>query len=59
MLWAGIIGKLGIVALLIGWESLMRLTDPVAIDFGQATVVAVVVTVVAKCRHIRGGASLA
>lgn len=37
---------LGIVALLIGWESLMRLTNPVAIDFGQATVVAVVGLVV-------------
>lgn len=37
---------LGIVALLIGWESLMRLTNPVAIDFGQATLVAVVGLVV-------------
>ena len=37
---------LGIVALLITWESLMRLTNPVAIDFGQATVVAVVGLVV-------------
>jgi cation diffusion facilitator family transporter len=37
---------LGIVALLIGWESLMRLSNPVSIDFGQATVVAVVGLVV-------------
>lgn len=32
---------LGVVALLIGWESFLRLADPVAIDFTQATVVAV------------------
>ena len=37
---------LAVVALLIGWESLLRLTNPVAIDFGQATVVAVVGLVV-------------
>jgi cation diffusion facilitator family transporter len=33
---------LGVVALLIGWESLVRLMSPVAIDFGQATAVAVI-----------------
>ena len=33
---------LGVVALLIGWESLVRLANPVGIDFGQATVVAVI-----------------
>ncbi|WYK06951.1 CDF family Co(II)/Ni(II) efflux transporter DmeF [Cereibacter sphaeroides f. sp. denitrificans] len=33
---------LAVVALLIGWESAMRLLDPVPIDFGQATVVAVI-----------------
>lgn len=32
---------LAIIALLIGWESLQRLFAPVAIDFAQATVVAV------------------
>lgn len=33
---------LGVVALLIGWESLVRLTNPVSIDFTQATVVAII-----------------
>lgn len=33
---------LGIVAILIGWESFLRLTNPVAINFPQATVVAVI-----------------
>jgi cation diffusion facilitator family transporter len=33
---------LGVVALLIGWESLVRLANPVSIDFTQATVVAVI-----------------
>ncbi len=33
---------LGVVALLIGWESFVRLANPVGIDFGQATVVAIV-----------------
>lgn len=33
---------LGVVALLIGWESFVRLANPVGIDFGQATVVAVI-----------------
>lgn len=33
---------LALVALLIGWESAMRLVDPVPISFGQAIVVAVV-----------------
>lgn len=33
---------LGVVALLIGWESVVRLMAPVAINFGQATVVAVI-----------------
>ncbi|KQY13126.1 CDF family Co(II)/Ni(II) efflux transporter DmeF [Rhizobium sp. Root482] len=33
---------LALIALLIGWESLMRLYSPVAIDFSQAIVVAVV-----------------
>lgn len=33
---------LGIVALLIGWESFLRLTNPVAINFTQATIVAVI-----------------
>ena len=33
---------LGVVALLIGWESFVRLAYPVGIDFGQATVVAVI-----------------
>lgn len=33
---------LALVALLIGWESLMRLYSPVAIDFRQAIVVAVI-----------------
>jgi len=37
---------LGVVALLIGWESLVRLANPVGIDFGQATVVAVIGLVV-------------
>lgn len=37
---------LGIVALLIGWESFLRLTSPVTIDFAQATVVAVIGLVV-------------
>ena len=37
---------LGVVALLIGWESFVRLANPVGIDFGQATVVAVVGLVV-------------
>ncbi|MCO5733135.1 CDF family Co(II)/Ni(II) efflux transporter DmeF [Rhizobium sp. SSA_523] len=31
---------LGLIALLIGWESLLRFYRPVAIDFGQAIVVA-------------------
>ncbi|WP_096787675.1 CDF family Co(II)/Ni(II) efflux transporter DmeF [Rhodobacter sp. CZR27] len=35
-----------VVALLIGWESLMRLADPVPIDFGQAIAVAVLGLVV-------------
>ncbi len=33
---------LALIALLIGWESLMRLYSPVAIDFPQAITVAVV-----------------
>lgn len=33
---------LGLVAVLIGWESLNRLVNPVGIDFAQATVVAVI-----------------
>ena len=33
---------LAFVALLIGWESLLRLYDPVAIDFSQAITVAVI-----------------
>lgn len=33
---------LGVVALLIGWESLARLVNPVEIDFTQATIVAVI-----------------
>jgi len=33
---------LALVALLIGWESLLRLANPVPIDFGQAILVAVV-----------------
>jgi Co/Zn/Cd efflux system component len=33
---------LALVALLIGWESLMRLYSPVAIDFQQAIIVAVI-----------------
>ena len=33
---------LALVALLIGWESLLRLYDPVAIDFSQAITVAVI-----------------
>jgi cation diffusion facilitator family transporter len=33
---------LALVALLIGWESLMRLANPVAISFGQAIAVAVI-----------------
>jgi cation diffusion facilitator family transporter len=33
---------LALIALLIGWESLLRLANPVAIDFDQAIVVAVV-----------------
>ena len=33
---------LGVVALLIGWESFVRLASPVGIDFGQATIVAVI-----------------
>lgn len=33
---------LGVVALLIGWESLVRLANPVSINFTQATVVAVI-----------------
>ncbi|MBL3569945.1 CDF family Co(II)/Ni(II) efflux transporter DmeF [Rhodovulum visakhapatnamense] len=33
---------LGVVALLIGWESLMRLVDPVGIHFGEAIAVAVI-----------------
>ncbi len=33
---------LGVVALLIGWESFLRLANPVGIDFGRATVVAVI-----------------
>lgn len=37
---------LGIVALLIAWESMLRLTAPVHIDFTQATVVAVIGLVV-------------
>jgi cation diffusion facilitator family transporter len=37
---------LGIVALLIGWESLVRLANPVDINFGQATVVAIIGLVV-------------
>ncbi|MCF8485016.1 MAG: CDF family Co(II)/Ni(II) efflux transporter DmeF [Rhodobacteraceae bacterium] len=37
---------LGIVALLIGWESFLRLSNPVNIDFGQATIVAVIGLVV-------------
>jgi cation diffusion facilitator family transporter len=32
---------LGLVALLIGWESLLRLRQPVAIEFGEAIAVAV------------------
>ncbi|MEB2847409.1 CDF family Co(II)/Ni(II) efflux transporter DmeF [Rhizobiales bacterium RZME27] len=32
---------LGLIALLIAWESLLRLANPVAIDFGQAIMVAV------------------
>ncbi|MBN9333189.1 CDF family Co(II)/Ni(II) efflux transporter DmeF [Devosia sp.] len=37
---------LALIALLIGWESLMRLTAPVAINFSQAILVAVVGLVV-------------
>lgn len=37
---------LGVVALLIGWESFVRLANPVGIDFTQATVVAVIGLVV-------------
>lgn len=37
---------LALVALLIGWESLMRIFTPVTIDFGQATAVAVIGLVV-------------
>lgn len=37
---------LALIALLIGWESLMRLTNPVPIDFAQAIAVAVVGLVV-------------
>lgn len=37
---------LALIALLIGWESLMRLADPVEIRFGQAIAVAVVGLVV-------------
>ena len=33
---------LGVVALLIGWESFVRLANPIGIDFTQATVVAVI-----------------
>lgn len=32
---------LGVVALLIGWESILRLVNPRAIDFGQAIAIAV------------------
>jgi cation diffusion facilitator family transporter len=37
---------LALIALLIGWESLLRLANPVPIDFGQAIAVAVVGLVV-------------
>ena len=37
---------LGIVALLIGWESFVRLANPIGIDFTQATIVAVIGLVV-------------
>lgn len=37
---------LGMVALLIGWESFLRLANPVTINFNQATIVAVVGLVV-------------
>ncbi len=37
---------LALIALLIGWESLLRLANPIPIDFGQAIVVAVIGLVV-------------
>jgi cation diffusion facilitator family transporter len=37
---------LALIALLIGWESLLRLANPVPIDFGQAIAVAVIGLVV-------------
>lgn len=37
---------LGLIALLIAWESVQRLASPVAIDFGQAIMVAVIGLVV-------------
>lgn len=47
---------LGLIALLIAWESLVRLATPVAIDFGQATFVAIAGLVVnLVCAVILGG----
>jgi cation diffusion facilitator family transporter len=47
---------LGLIALLIAWESLMRLANPVSIDFGQATAVAVAGLLVnLVCALILGG----
>ena len=37
---------LALIALLIGWESLLRLANPIPIDFGQAIMVAVIGLVV-------------
>lgn len=37
---------LALIALLIGWESLLRLANPISIDFGQAIAVAIIGLVV-------------